>query len=66
MTTGIITGWVLVHDGVKVLVSQYNEKQETAGNYNIETFETEGELTSRVVELGLEPLPDDEEESVYA
>ena len=60
MRTGVITAWVLVYDDTKVLVKQYNDKQETVGNYNIETFGTEGEMNNRIIELNLIDLVEEE------
>jgi len=63
-STGVITAWVLVHNGTDVLVKQFNESQETTSTYEQETFDTEQEMQDRIVELGLNDivLEDEEEE----
>ena len=58
--TGVISKYVLVHDGEKVIVKQYNKNQETVTTKNLETFDTEQEMEDRIIELGLVDLVDEE------
>ena len=64
-TTGIVTAWVLVHDGDKVIVAQWNEEQCTETAYTPEVFDTEEAMNTRIASLGLTPLPVEEEEQFY-
>lgn len=53
METGIMTGWVLVHNGFDLIYKRYNQNQTTASSHTIEIFGTEFELDERVAALGL-------------
>ena len=64
--TGVINKWVLVYNKTNVIVKQRNENQETTSMYNIDVFDTEEEMESRIIELNIIDLPsiDEEEEGL--
>ena len=64
--TGVISKWVLVHDGDKVIVAQYNEEQTTSTIQTIETFDTEEAMNVRIFALGLTPLPEEVNTNFFA
>lgn len=52
-TTGNFTGWVLVHNNKELILSHYQENQETTSINIVETFASEAEMNTRIAELKL-------------
>jgi hypothetical protein len=55
-SSGVCSKWVLVHDGVRVIVFQENFFQDTSSIHIIELFDTEEELSARIDLLQLIPV----------
>jgi hypothetical protein len=55
-TTGVVRGYVLVHDGSKVIVNRFLNYHNIAcgTKYEMELFNSQEELDLRIQELGLQ------------
>ena len=52
-TTGIFTGWVLVYRDTNIIIAQFQDGQETSTIFNLEIFQNEVDMHTRISELGL-------------
>ena len=64
METGVMTGWVFVHDGKKTICDQYNENQTTISGHTIETFDREVDMVIVIIARGMKRTKEDKENNV--